>query len=107
LSRGGTANVVGLPVDSYLGPLQEIAGAARQLAMLVQPSDTAMAGVPFDQQPAVLILDQFGTLRSSANGVDDHPVVTATRVAGSGTLQGTTNAAGSDGVVVFTNLSHN
>ena len=34
-------------------------------------------------------------------------VVTATRSAGSGTLQGTTNITAVGGLVTFTNLSHN
>jgi hypothetical protein len=60
--------------------------AANKLTILVQPSATATAGVPFAQQPQVRIEDQFGNLRSS----DNSTVVTAARGSGTGTLQGTT-----------------
>src|SRR5262249_48424906 len=53
------------------------------------------------------VRDQFGNLRSAANGVTNNTVVMAARLAGSGTLQGTTNMASVNGVVAFTNLSHN
>src|SRR5262249_31369092 len=55
------------------------------------------------QQPVVRIEDQFGNLRTG----DNTTVVTATRSAGSGTLQGTTNMTAVGGVVTFTNLAHN
>ncbi|HXJ76215.1 MAG TPA: hypothetical protein VNM37_25380, partial [Candidatus Dormibacteraeota bacterium] len=114
LTRSGTAAMPSAAAGTSFGELTEIAGAASALAMLQQPSATATAGVAFDQQPSVAILDQFGNLRSVANGVVDSPtsteersVVTAVRLAGSGALQGSTSVAAADGVVVFTNLSHN
>src|SRR5206468_3994552 len=76
--------------------------AASKLTILTQPSSTATAGVAFAQQPVVRIEDQYGNLRST----DGATVVTATRNAGSGTLQGTTNLAAMNGVVSFTNLYH-
>ncbi len=76
--------------------------AASRLTILTQPPSTATAGVLFAPQPAIRIEDQFGNLRSS----DSSTVVTATRAAGSGTLQGTTSLAAANGVVTFTNLSH-
>src|SRR5439155_6541388 len=68
-----------------------------------QPSSTAIAGVPFVQQPAIRIEDQFGNLRAS----DSSTVVTATRSMGSGTLQGTTAITAANGTASFNNLSHN
>src|SRR5258708_6143901 len=62
-----------------------------------------MAGSPFAQQPEVRIEDQYGNVRSA----DSSTVLTASRSAGSGTLQGTTNLTAASGVVTFTNLSHN
>jgi hypothetical protein len=47
----------------------------------------------------IWIADQFGNLRNADNGV----LVTATRNAGSGTLQGTTSASSVNGVVTFGN----
>src|SRR5262249_46333833 len=73
------------------------------LTIQTQPSSTATAGVPFTQQPVIRIEDLFGNLRSSDNAT----TVTASRSAGSGTLQGTTNRTAINGVVTFTNLSHN
>src|SRR5439155_12226326 len=86
---------------------REVAGAASSLAILTQPSATATSGVPFAQQPVLQVRDQFGTLRSAANGVTNSTVVTATRSAGSGTLQGTLTATTTDGVATFTDLAHN
>src|SRR5207247_5326396 len=107
LTRGGTASVPGLSTNANLGVLDEVAGAASNLVILTQPSATATAGVPFAQQPVLEVRDQFGNLRSAANGVSSTSV-TAARLAGSGTLQGTTSmATASDGTVTFTNLSHN
>ncbi len=54
------------------------------------------------------VLDQFGTLRSAANGsADNSTIVTASRNAGSGALQGTTSRTAADGIVTFTDLAHN
>src|SRR5439155_25555730 len=84
LTRGGTANVVGLPNNANLGALREVAGAASTLAIQTQPSSTATAGVAFAQQPVLQVFDQFGNLRSTANGVSDSTAVTASRNTGSG-----------------------
>jgi hypothetical protein len=103
----GTAKVPGLSTNSNLGVLREVAGAASDLVMPTQPSVTATAGVPFAQQPVLEVRDQFGNLRNAANGVTNSTVVTAARSAGSGTLQGTTSMSSVNGIVTFTNLSHN
>jgi hypothetical protein len=107
LSRSGTASVFGLSTNANLGLLREVAGAVSSLLILNQPSATATASVAFAQQPVLQVRDQFGNLRSVANGVTNSTVVMAARLAGSGTLQGTTNLASVNGVVTFTNLSHN
>src|SRR6185369_6230304 len=99
--------VVGLSTNASLGTLREVAGAASSLAILTQPSATATAGVPFAQQPVLQVRDQFGNLRSTANGVTNSTVVTAARGNGSGILQGTLSAATTDGVATFTDLAHN
>src|SRR5258708_4594509 len=79
------------------------AAAANKLTILTQPSPTATAGVAFTQQPQIRIEDQFGNFRGS----DNSTIVTAARNAGSGTLQGTTNATAVGGIVSFANLAHN
>jgi YDG domain len=99
--------VVGLSTNANLGTLREVAGAAKTLAIQTQPSPTATAGVAFVPQPVLQVRDQFGNLRSSANGVSDSTVVTAARGAGSGTLQGTLSMTASNGTARFSNLSHN
>src|SRR5258708_6017298 len=76
--------------------------AASKLTILTQPSSSATAGVPFAQQPQVRIEDQFGNLRSG----DNTTVVSASRNAGSGTLQGTTNVTAFGGIAGFSNLSY-
>src|SRR5207249_3078427 len=66
------------------------------------------AGIVFAQQPVIQVQDQFGNLRCSTNGnADNATVVTASRSAGSGTLQGITSVAAANGLVSFANLSHN
>ena len=107
LRMSGTASVVGLSTNANLGTLREVAGAASSLAILTQPSATATAGVPFAQQPVLQVRDQFGNLRSTANGVTNSTVVTAARGNGSGTSQGTLTATTTDGVATFTDLAHN
>src|SRR5439155_1788593 len=67
-----------------------------------QPSTTATAGVAFAQQPVIRVEDQFGNLCSNTN-----LAVSASRNAGSGTLQGTTTLSSVGGVASFTNLAHN
>lgn len=103
LSFAGTASLVSVSTNSKLGLLREIPGAANKFAIQMQPSATATAGVPFAQQPTLQILDKFGNFRSN----DAVTVVTASRNAGSGILQGHTVVTASGGVASFTDLSHN
>lgn len=75
--------------------------------MVTQPASAAIAGAPFNPQPAIGIGDQFGNIRSSANGTaDNSTVVTAARSGGTGTLQGTLTATAANGVATLTNLFH-
>ena len=64
---------------------------------------TATAGVAFAQQPVIRIEDQFGNRVAS----DNSTVETATRIAGTSSLQGATTATASGGVATFANLSYN
>src|SRR6516165_7000625 len=107
LTCTGTASLTGVSLVSNFGALREVAGAAKSLVIQTQPSANATAGVAFAQQPVLQVRDQFGNLRSTANGVSDSTVVTAARNAGSGTLQGTLNATATNGLATFVNLSHN
>ena len=67
-----------------------------------QPSPTAIAGVPFVQQPVVVIRDVFGNTVIGDNG----SIITTTRDSGTGALQGNTAVTVSEGVATFTNLFH-
>src|SRR5262249_37676417 len=107
LSRTGTASVVGLSTNANLGSLREVAGLAKYLAIQSQPSASAIAGVAFAQQPVLQVRDQFGNLRSSANGVTDSTVVRAARGPGGGTLQAPLNPPAANGIAPFSNLAHN
>src|SRR5439155_26998971 len=89
------------PVES--GAFTISATAASKLVIQTQPSPTTTAGVVFAQQPVIRIEDQFGNLVTS----DNTTVVTATRAAGTGTLQGSLTATAVAGVATFTNLQHN
>src|ERR1019366_3138561 len=64
------------------------------------PSATAVAGVPFAQQPVIYVEDPYNNLCNT------NATVTAARSGGAGTLQGTTSLAAVAGVVTYTNLSH-
>src|SRR6185369_11117894 len=77
--------------------------AANKLAISVQPSTVNTAGVAFAEQPVIRIEDRFGNLVASDNAT----VVTATRGAGAGQLQGATVLTAANSVVTFTDLSHN
>ncbi|HYC53266.1 MAG TPA: invasin domain 3-containing protein [Gemmatimonadaceae bacterium] len=78
------------------------AGSATQIVIATQPSATATAGVPFTQQPVLELRDAQNNLVTNNNST----VVTATRLGGAGSLQGTTTATAVGGVVAFTNLAH-
>ena len=75
-------------------------GPASKLDLAVQPSASATAGMPFTQQPVVLIEDAFNNIRSN-----DTLVVTATRNSGFGDILGTTSIAAVGGVATFANLA--
>src|SRR5262249_43403522 len=103
LTKSGTSSMAGVTnAISNFGAVREIAGAAARLGIQTPPSSSAVAGVAFAVQPVVGILDQFGNLRSQDNGA----VVRVARGAGSGTLQGTTNATVANGLAIFANLYH-
>ena len=84
-------------------PVTVNAGAANKLTIQTQPSATATAGGPFAQQPIVRVEDSVGNLITTDNG----RLITATRSAGTGTLQGTLTATTVNGIATFTDLSHN
>ncbi|MDB6018143.1 MAG: hypothetical protein JWR19_2632 [Pedosphaera sp.] len=77
------------------------AGTATKLVIQTQPSTTATAGTAFAQQPVILIEDANNNVISNST-----VTVTAARLGGSGTLQGTTAVAAVGGVATFTDLSH-
>jgi len=99
----GTAVVAGIDDFTTFGFLNQVAGAAKGLAMATQPPPTAMAGALFSPQPKVKVVEQFGNVRDA----DNSTVVTAARLAGSGTLQGTLARTAVSGVASYTDLSHN
>src|SRR5262249_11412309 len=103
-SNPGTETIAGVNQDlSTFGLLNTVPGTPRALAINNQPSPTVTAGVMFSQQPDILAYDQFGVQCY----LDYSTMVTATRLAGSGALQGTTTQQAQGGDAVFTDLSHN
>ncbi len=88
------------PTGTDFGDLSTVPGAPYQLAFQTQPSATATAGIAFDQQPVVLVQDQFGNTVTNANT----NFVTLSRFpfAANSALQGDTNATAVAGVVDFT-----
>jgi len=72
------------------------------IEITTQPSATAVAGVVFAQQPVVRLVDGFGNVAIG----NSTTAITASRLDGQGTLQGTTTVSVSQGVATFSNLSH-
>ncbi len=100
----GTAVIAGVGQDlTTFGLLNTIPGTPRALGINIQPSPTATAGVVFAQQPDLLTYDQFGVWCYQ----DYATFVTASRLSGSGTLQGTTTEQAIGGEATFTDLSDN
>src|SRR5207249_1801853 len=100
----GTETIAGIVPDSTtFGFLNTVSGAPKALRIVTQPSPTATAGVIFATQPDVMTYDQFG----NQCNLDTVTVVKASRLAGTGTLQGTTNFTAVLGEAAFTDLSHN
>lgn len=79
------------------------AAPASQLVIQTQPATVATAGVPFAQQPSLLLEDSFGNLCAANNST----VVTASYNTGNvtGNLQGMVNVTAVNGVVMFGNLA--
>ena len=83
------------------GTIALSAGAGARLAMVTQPSATAVSGQPFATQPAVRIVDASGNPVSTSN-----VNVTASIATGAGTLGGTmTVPTDGAGLAQFTNLT--
>src|SRR5882724_9690971 len=100
----GTAVIAGVGQDlTTFGLLNTIPGTPRALGINIQPSPTVTAGVVFGQQPDLSTYDQFGIYCYQ----DYATIVTATRLSGSGTLQGTTTEQTIGGETSFADLSHN
>ncbi len=78
------------------------AGPPVRLKVQTEPSATATAGIPFTRQPVLWVIDAGGNHVIA----DNSTVVTAARLGGSGTLQGTLSATSVKGVATFANLSH-
>src|SRR6266446_3188064 len=100
----GTAVIAGVGQDlTTFGLLNTVPGTPRALGINIQPSPTATAGVIFDPQPDLFTYDQFGVYCY----LDYATVVTAARLSGSGSLQGTTSEQAISGEATFTDLSDN
>src|SRR6266404_187351 len=100
----GTAVIAGVGQDlTTFGLLNTVPGTPHALAINIQPSPAATAGVIFAQQPDLLTYDQFGVWCYQ----DYATIVTASRLSGSGILQGTTTEQAISGEATFADLSEN
>ncbi|HEX8271168.1 MAG TPA: Ig-like domain-containing protein, partial [Longimicrobiaceae bacterium] len=87
--------------DTTSTAINVTAGAASQLAIATQPSDSVQSGIAFPRQPAVQLRDASGNPVGQA-GV----TVTAALASGGPALGGTTTATtDASGVATFTDLS--
>jgi hypothetical protein len=106
ITKAGTSTMTGVATNTSFGFLAEAAGAASAMVIQASVSATATAGVPFAQQPALQIQDQFGNARTYANrNADNSTVVTAALSSGSGALQGTLGVTAANGLAAFSDLS--
>src|SRR5206468_12639755 len=106
INLAGVKNLTGSSGPLATGqspPFSITPAAASRLTIQTQPSAIATAGAAFAQQPVVRIEDAFGNFVST----DNSTVLTATRAAGSGALQGATPLTAVNGLVSYTNLPHN
>ena len=85
------------------GILTVTPSTAASLSITTQPSASATAGVSFAAQPVLKILDSYGNIVTT----DNFTQITASRNTGLGSLQGTVTKTAVNGVVTFSNLSHN
>ena len=85
-----------------------VIGPVAALAFTTQPG-SAVAGIPFGQQPVLKTVDAFGS--PATTGLPASLIVNVALTSGSGTLSGSTNfnigTSGSNGVVSFSNLAIN
>lgn len=83
------------------GTVQLGPGEPTALAIVTQPSDSALSGIPFPRQPVVVLRDGAGN-QVPRNGVQ----VTASVAGGGATLDGTTGiATDATGAATFSDLS--
>ncbi|MGH6690414.1 MAG: beta strand repeat-containing protein, partial [Gammaproteobacteria bacterium] len=97
-----TASVAGL-AGATSGVFSITAGAATQLAFVVQPS-TTVAGATISPAIQVAIQDQFG---NTVPGADNSSTVAIGSGPGGATLDGTTTKAGVGGFATFDDLTIN
>ena len=86
------------PVPS--GTITVLPRQAQQLIIENQPSESAVAGEAFPQQPVIHLLDTFGNLVTT----DNNSEVDVTIATGEGNLGGTTSLTASGGVAQFSDL---
>ena len=91
LTSGTSKNIVVSPAAPF------------RLAIHTQPSSTATAGQPFETQPVIYELDQYGNLETG----DNKTTITASLSSGVGPLIGAATATVVGGAATFTNLSDN
>ncbi len=75
--------------------------APAKLVIVTQPSQSALAGVAFATQPAVVEEDQYNNIETS----DNSTILTASLSSGTGPLDGSLNATMKSGVATFTGIA--
>lgn len=100
----GTATISGELNGSAIFDMAEVTitfGTANKLSLAIQPSNSAIAGVTFAQQPVVRIEDMFGNLVST-----DNSTLVSVASTGSQALTGTLTATANNGLVAFSGLAY-
>jgi hypothetical protein len=96
-----SADAPGLQGSPISFEVTGIAPPSPQLALATQPSGTAQAGIPFERQPVVQLVDALGTPLAQAD-----VAVTVQIAEGGGSLDGrTTVRSDEQGRVTFTDLA--
>ncbi|PWN08068.1 invasin domain 3-containing protein [Rhodohalobacter mucosus] len=100
----GSANIEAFFSGAILNPSGTITVLPREASQMViqtQPSENAVAGVPFDRQPVIELLDFFGNRAT----VDNSTNVSAAILSGGGSLLGTLTSTSVNGLVSFGDLA--
>jgi hypothetical protein len=96
-----STNITNGAIGTAFAIMTQAAGTATKLVFATRPSATA-AGSAFEQQPVIMVQDQFGN--NTASGIDANQTVKIKLSSGTGSLSGTTIMDLKTGMAGFSDL---